>query len=167
MPRVGAAPSSPTDPSRMGCSSGAPLREEQWIYEGLGRIHQERRLAKDGQYDDRLSRYDVAGHRDYLGEWQRGGTTASLRLEWGDFDPFGRPGKISRFSNNAFLRDEAVMTYVGESKSRERSGLQRVRRAVLQSKKPCSASNPSMSMAACRRSRSFRAGGRPSRRLTR
>lgn len=99
-----------------GNNSGTPLHEEEWVYEGLGRIHHERRLAKDGQYDDRFSRYDVAGHRDYLGEWQRGGTTASFRLEWGDFDPFGRPGKVSRFSNNAFLRDEALMTYVGESK---------------------------------------------------
>jgi hypothetical protein len=111
-PAIGVAPSSPpawevysytnatsTDGAAVthrsfsnGNNSGTPLREEKWIYEGLGRIHQEQRLAKDGQYDDRLSRYDAAGHRDYLGEWQRGGTTASFRLEWGDFDPFGRPG---------------------------------------------------------------------------
>lgn len=135
-PAVGVAPSSPpawdvysytnatsTDGAVVthksfsnGSNSGTPLREEQWVYEGLGRIRRERRLAKDGQYDDRFSYYDLAGHRAYLSEWGRGGTTANFGLEWGDFDPFGRPGRISRFSNNAFLRDEAVMTYVGESK---------------------------------------------------
>jgi RHS repeat-associated protein len=93
---------------------GEVLREEHWVYEGLGRLTRERRRAKDNQFDDRFRYYDVAGHQDYLSEWGRGATTSHFGLEWSDFDPFDRPKTVKRFSNNTELRTEATIGYQGE-----------------------------------------------------
>lgn len=94
--------------------TGDALREEHWVYEGLGRLERERRRAKDNLFDDRFRYYDVAGHQDYLSEWGRGGSTSHFGLEWSDFDPFDRPKTIKRFSNDSELRTEATIGYLGE-----------------------------------------------------
>jgi len=100
-----------------GACGGTALLEEQWQYEGFGRLRREQRRATDGQFNDRFTWYDGAGNRSYLSEWWRGETTGAYGVEWAEFDPFGRPGKVQRYSNNLPLTEpEALISYLGERK---------------------------------------------------
>ena len=107
-------------------SSTSPLIDEEWHYDGIGRLRRERRLDAEtaNTFNDRYTCYDAAGNRSYVSEWDRGEPSSGTAckswinpgLAWSGFDPFGRPGKVSRYSNGTFQFDEAQLSYLGERK---------------------------------------------------
>lgn len=75
--------------SRTASATNAP--EDQFLFDGLGRLSLERRKQHDGSYATRATRYDALGRRAAVSEWE---TTPS---HWTSttFDLFNRPLTIT------------------------------------------------------------------------
>ncbi len=74
-----------------GSKTAAVLAESEVLFDGLGRVWQERELLPGG-WSTRETRYDKAGNRVWVSELQAGAPSQATELL--SFDPFGRPATI-------------------------------------------------------------------------
>ncbi len=71
---------------------GAPLVESQVVFDGLGRVFQEKNELPSGNFGVREILYNDRGDRASMSEIELG--NPSNRTEYLEYDPFGRPGRI-------------------------------------------------------------------------
>jgi RHS repeat-associated protein len=87
---------------------GASLAESQVIYDRLGRVFQEKTELPSGQFGARETLYNARGDRDSVSEVELG--TPTHKMEYSEYDPFGRPGRVRPADGSAH---DVVMSYAG------------------------------------------------------
>jgi len=68
------------------------LANETYVWDALGRLHQEQRLLPAGSWSKRITLYDGAGHVASVSERHASGTPKVTSYQ--SYDPFGRPRTI-------------------------------------------------------------------------
>jgi RHS repeat-associated protein len=94
------------------------LAEEIYIYDQLGRLTTEKKRLSDigsagSLYQARNTNYTGSGWVTDVSEWIPE-TSQGMKTIYDNFDPFGRPGKISQPDNNASNSHFITMGYTGE-----------------------------------------------------
>ncbi len=93
-----------------GTKTAPVLAESETLYDGFGRVWRERELLPAG-WSTRETRYDGAGNRIWLSEWQAGTPGEATQLF--DFDPFGRPGRIQPPDTKPGTNHDTTLNYAG------------------------------------------------------
>lgn len=105
---VGGTPAKVTIQAKNGSTV---LTEEQVEFDAFGRVDLERRRMPDGTWSERSTKTSVLGNVYQRSEWEAAGDPDPSNTDIGQFDPFGRPGKITLPDGH-----EIVMTYDGVSR---------------------------------------------------
>jgi RHS repeat-associated protein len=93
--RVSTCPAGTSD-----CASvpdGSVLARQTYSYDGFGRLASHSRVIPHttGNLAVRQFSYNALGWKLSESEWFAGGSSAPPRTSWADFDPFGRPGRMT------------------------------------------------------------------------
>ena len=91
-------------------SGSTVLTQEQIRFDDFGRVALERRLMPDGNWAERSTLWNVHGWVERRSEWEADGDSDSSLTLFGQYDPFGRPTRVT-------LPDGQVITirYQGEA----------------------------------------------------
>ena len=94
-----------------GTTSGA-LTQQEYSYDGFGRVIKQRQLLASGLWNQRLTTYNALGWKLSLSELQGDGTSGSAirNTLYQNFDPFGRPQTITPPDGTAH---NVTMAYAG------------------------------------------------------
>jgi RHS repeat-associated protein len=88
-----------------GLLAGTPLTEGKVVFDGFGRVAEEHQVLPGGQWSMRWRAYNNAGHLSAISEF---GFPAQ-RTRYEDYDPFGRPGRITKPDGS-----ETKLLYTGQ-----------------------------------------------------
>jgi len=87
--------SSPTRVTIEEKSGSSVLTQQEIQFDGFGNVALERRLQPDGSWAERKSKTSALGRTYSRSEWEAAGDPDPSTTEYGLYDPFGRPGKIT------------------------------------------------------------------------
>jgi RHS repeat-associated protein len=76
-------------------SGSTVLTEEQIRFDDFGRVALERRKMPDGTWAERETSWNAPGYVDRRSEWQAEGDPSDSFTVFGQYDPFGRPERIT------------------------------------------------------------------------
>ena len=93
-------------------STSGALSQQEYSYDGFGRVIKQRQLLASGAWNQRLTTYNSSGWKLSVSELQPDGTAGSnLRTtSYSSFDPFGRPLTITPPDGTGH---NVTMTYAG------------------------------------------------------
>ena len=97
-----------------GCSSGTILAHDEVRYEAFGRVRRQSRWNYDSVLDNRYTYYNGNGWKAFVSEFGRDSQAGEYGVESYDFDPFGRPRQLRRYTAPGVFSTEATLAYKGD-----------------------------------------------------
>lgn len=93
-------------------STTNPLAQEEYSFDGFGRVAKERQLLDSGAWNQRLFQYNAQGWKTSVSEAQPDGTSGSgiMNTQYLNYDPFGR---VSTIQPPDGAPHDITLTYTG------------------------------------------------------
>ncbi|MEM6457452.1 MAG: hypothetical protein AAF772_20360, partial [Acidobacteriota bacterium] len=78
-----------------GSTTATPIAREELYFDGFGRLWKERRLMPGAVWAERITERHASGELKRISTWHGGGKPARWTT-YENYDPFGRPGRITQ-----------------------------------------------------------------------